>query len=390
MNVDSVLFIMFLIFFGAAVVATLAMMARQAMLVSYIVLGIAMGPAMLGWVGDAQMIRQFSDIGILFLLFLLGLNLPPQKLAGLVRETTIVTVVSAVVLAGIGVLLSRGFGYTWFESLVIGAALMFSSTIIGIKLLPTTVLHHRHTGEIIISILLLQDLLAIFVLLLIRPAIGDGGIPWLDFVRPLVSFPALYLVAWVLERLVIIRLLRRFDTIQEYMFLLAIGWCLGMAELAHVLGLSLEIGAFVAGVVMANSPVAQFIAEQLKTLRDFFLIIFFFAVGAGFHPDSLDGVWLPAVLLAAIAVTLKPLLFAILMRREGEARPIATEVGIRLGQMSEFSILIAILAMDVHRIGPKAATLIQLATILTFVVSPYLTIMRYPTPVAVSDRLRRD
>jgi Kef-type K+ transport system membrane component KefB len=390
MNADSVLYIMFLIFFGAAVAATLAMMARQAMLVSYVLLGIALGPAVLGWVGNAQLIQQFSDIGILFLLFLLGLNLPPQKLVGLMRETTIVTVVSAAVLAGIGALVSHAFGYSWFESMVIGAALMFSSTIIGIKLLPTTVLHHRHTGEIIISILLLQDLLAIFVLLLIRPVSGDGAVPWLAFVRPLVSFPALYLVAWALERLVIIRLLRRFDTIQEYMFLLAIGWCLGMAELAHVLHLSLEIGAFVAGVVMANSPVAQFIAEQLKTLRDFFLVIFFFSVGAGFHPESLNGIWLPAVLLAAIALTLKPLLFALLMRREGEARPIAQEVGVRLGQMSEFSILIAILAMDRHRIGTNAAMLIQLATILTFIVSPYVTILRYPTPVAISDRLRRD
>jgi Kef-type K+ transport system membrane component KefB len=174
------------------------------------------------------------------------------------------------------------------------------------------------------------------------------------------------------------------------MFLLAIGWCLGMAELAHALHLSREIGAFVAGVVMANSPVAQFIAEQLKTLRDFFLVIFFFSVGAGFHPESLNGIWLPAVLLAAIALTLKPLLFALLMRREGEARPIAQEVGVRLGQMSEFSILIAILAMDRHRIGTNAAMLIQLATILTFIVSPYVTILRYPTPVAISDRLRRD
>jgi len=390
MNADSVQYIMFLIFFGAAVVATLAMMARQAMLVSYIVLGIVLGPGALGWVGNAHLIREFSDIGILFLLFLLGLNLPPHKLAGLVRETTIVTVVSAAVLAAIGALLSHSFGYSWFESLVIGAALTFSSTIIGIKLLPTTVLHHRHTGEIIISILLLQDLLAIFVLLLIHPASRDGTVPWFAFVRPLISFPALYLVAWALERLVIIRLLRRFDKIQEYMFLLAIGWCLGMAELAHVLSLPQEIGAFVAGVAMANSPVAQFIAEQLKTLRDFFLIIFFFSVGASFHPDTLDGVWLPAMLLAIIALTLKPLLFALLMRREGESRPIAQEVGVRLGQMSEFSILIAILAMDRHRISANAATLIQLATILTFIISPYVTILRYPTPVAISDRLRRD
>jgi len=387
MSADSVLYVMFLIFFGAAVVATLAMMARQSMLVGYILLGIVLGPAVLGWVGDAAMIRQISDIGILFLLFLLGLNLPPQKLVGLVRETTIVTVVSAAVLAGVGAGLSYAFGHSAFESLVIGAALMFSSTIIGIKLLPTTVLHHRHTGEIIISILLLQDMLAILVLLLIRPA---SDMRWWDFVRPLISFPALYLVAWALERWVIIRLMRRFDTIQEYLFLLAIGWCLGVAQLAHALGLSLEIGAFIAGVVLATSPIAQFLAEQLKALRDFFLVIFFFSVGAGFHPDSMAGVWLPALMLAAIALTLKPLLFAVLMRLHGEPAALAGEVGVRLGQMSEFSILIAILAADTGRIGAHALTLIELATILTFIVSPYVTILRYPTPVAVSERLRRD
>ena len=165
MHGDSILFTIFLIFTGAAVMAGLALYARQSMLVAYIALGVLVGPWGLGLVGDATTAQGIGEVGIIFLLYLLGLNLHPQKLTRMVRAATVVTLASCLAFAAAGGAVAFAFGFTLPEVLVIGAASMFSSTIIGLKLLPTTALHHRHAGEVIISVLLLQDVIAIVILL---------------------------------------------------------------------------------------------------------------------------------------------------------------------------------------------------------------------------------
>ena len=389
MQQDPIVFTVFLVFTGAAIFATVALFARQSLLVAYIVLGALLGPSALGLVSDPELIRSISEFGIMFLLFLLGLNLQPQELIRMVRKTTLVTLFSSLLFFAVGFTVSVTFGFSTMEALLVGGAATFSSTIIGLKLLPTTVLHHQRTGEVIISILLLQDLLAIVLLLVVQGS-SQGDMQLLDVLKLLVALPALIGFAWIVERYVLIRLIRRFDKIQEYIFLMTIGWCLGMAELAGLLGLSAEIGAFIAGVVLASSPIAMFIAESLKPLRDFFLVLFFFSLGAGFDIGTIDEVLVPAVLLAGALMLLKPPVFRWLLLRTGESEKRSQEVGYRLGQMSEFSLLLAVLAFEQGVIGLEASYLIQLSTLLTFLISSYLVVMRFPTPIAVSDELRRD
>ncbi len=389
MTEDPVFFTIFLIFTGAAVLATIALYARQALLVSYILLGICLGPWGAGLVPDPDIVKAIAHVGIIFLLFLIGLDLPAQKFFHLLRKTTIVTGLSSILFLAIGVTLGYMFGFTMTESLVIGFTLIFSSTIIGLKLLPTTVLHHRHTGEVMISILLLQDVIAIAVLLFLE-GMSRGEMPLLEMSSLVLTLPLMFVFAYLVERYVLGILIRHFDKIQEYIFLLAIGWCLGMAELAAVFGLSHEIGAFIAGVSLATGPISKFIAERLKPLRDFFLVIFFFSVGASLNLVVLQKVILPALLLALIMLVLKPVVFKWLLKKSGESPKRSMEVGFRLGQMSEFSLLIAVLALDIGMIGAEVSYLIQASTVMTFMVSSYWIVLRFPTPVAVSDRLRKD
>ena len=389
MHGESFLFTIFLIFTGGALVAGLALFARQSMLVAYIALGVLVGPWGLGLIEDSSVAQGIGEIGIIFLLYLLGLNLHPQKLARMIREATVVTLWSSLVFAAAGMAVALAFGFTMPEAVVIGALSMFSSTIIGLKLLPTTTLHHRHTGEIIISVLLLQDVIAIVMLLgldaVSRSALSVGGAITLA-----AALPVVVATSAVAERWVLTPLIRRFDTIREYIFLVAIGWCLGIAQLGHSMGLSHEIGAFVAGVALARSPVATFIAESLKPLRDFFLIMFFFALGAGFPIPMLAEVALPAASVGAVMLVIKPAVFRWVLRREGETDRLSMEVGVRLGQLSEFSLLIGVLASSGGVIGAKAAYTIHTATLLTFIVSSYVIMLRYPTPIAVTEALRRD
>lgn len=389
MQSDVIVFSIFLIFTGAAVFAGAALYLRQSMLVAYIALGCLVGPWGLALVTDATTIQGIGHVGIIFLLYLLGLNLHPQKLLQMLREATRVTLLSSLAFAIVGYLIALAFGYSTVECFLIGATMMFSSTIIGLKLLPTTALHHRHVGEIIISVLLLQDIIAILILLLLEGLRRDV-LDLTDTLLLIVSLPALAGFAFLFERYVLVRVIQRFDTIQEFVFLVAIGWCLGIAQLGHTMGLSYEMGAFIAGVALATSPIATFIAESLKPLRDFFLIMFFFALGAGFDLSVLTTVAIPAITLALVMLTLKPLVFKKLLDWEGEQPRLGREVGVRLGQVSEFSLLIALLAVSGGVIGAQASFLIQTTTLLTFICSSYLIMYRYPTPIAVTESLRRD
>ncbi len=384
-----ILFTIFLIFSGAAVFATLALYARQALLISYILLGVLLGPSAIGLVDDSDLVRDMSSIGIMFLLFLMGLELNPRELLLLLRKTTTVTLLSSALFALSGGLVAWLFGFSLQESLIVGAAMMFSSTIIGLKLLPTTVLHHQHTGELVISILLFQDLIAILLLLVMKGGSGNDS-PLLEVIKLGLALPFLIGVSALFVKFVFFPLMKKFDTIKEYIFLITIGWCLGLAQAATALGLSHEIGAFIAGISLATSPVSFFISENLKPLRDFFLVLFFFSLGAGFDLHMLDDVLLPALLIAATMLLLKPVIFARLLRSVGEDSTRSTEVGARLGQLSEFSLLLAVLAWESELIGLKASYLIQLATLLTFLVSTYRVLFKYPTPMALSEKLRRD
>lgn len=380
---------LFLIFVGAAVFATLALVARQSLIIAYIVLGIVLGPSGVGWLTDTVLIQDISNIGIIFLLFLLGLNLSPRKLLDLLKQTMIVTLLTSVVFATVGWAFATLAGFNLTNAIVVGVACMFSSTIIGLKLLPTTVLHHRHTGEVIVSVLLLQDMIAIVVLLVFQALSSEQKIVT-ELAKLVILLPAMIALTWALKRWVLLKLFFKYDRIQEYVFLLALAWCLGIAQLAHSLGFSYETGAFIAGITVATSPIALFIAESLKPLRDFFLVLFFFALGAGLKLSALGQIWLPAVLLGAAMLVVKPIVFRFALHRVSETKKLGWETGFRLGQMSEFSLLIVFVALQSAIIDPAAVYFVQLATLVTFVGSSYSIVLRYPTPVAVSERLRRD
>jgi len=389
MESDPLIYSFFLIFSCTAVLATFALFTRQPLIVAYIAIGVLLGPSGTSLISDPSLINSIAKIGIIFLLFLLGLDMQPVKLINMLRKAALVGVGSSLLFALAGFFVSQQFGFSFIECLIIGIAMMFSSTIIGIKLIPTTALHHRHTGELVVSLLLIQDLFAIIALLVL-----GGGLVSSDDSRNLIqavlALPALILFSFGFVKYVLLKLLQKFDAFHEYIFLLAIGWCLGLAEIALLAGLSLEIGAFIAGISIATSPIALYIANNLKPLRDFFLVLFFFSLGASFNLQMVPHILLPTIILSVLVLVGKPFIFRVLLQRVRESLSVSWEIGFRLGQISEFSLLIAFIASSNMLISQQASHVIQATAILTFLVSSYLVVFRYPTPIAISDRLRRD
>ncbi len=389
MESDPLLFSFFLIFTSAAVLATVALYTRQPLIVAYVAIGIILGPSATSLISDPALISSIAKIGIIFLLFLLGLDMQPSKLGNMLKDALFVGLSSSLVFFCIGFVLGLAFQYSIVESLIVGITLMFSSTIIGIKLLPTTVLHHRHTGELVVSLLLIQDLIAIVILLILTGGLLDtSGVARLATI--FVSLPSIILAAWLFVKFIFLKLLAKFDAFHEYIFLIAIGWCLGLAELSAYVGLSHEIGAFIAGVSVATSPIALYIANHLKPLRDFFLVLFFFSLGAGFKLELLGEVIVPSLVIAAFVLIIKPIVFRFLLFRISETSAKSWEIGFRLGQISEFSLLIVFIAASQALVSSNVSHVIQATAIITFLLSSYVVVFRFPTPIAASEKLRRD
>ena len=382
-------FSFFLIFTGAAVLATVALYTRQPLLIAYIFLGVLVGPFGFSVIKDTNLLSDIAEIGIIFLLFLLGLDMQISNLITTLKKSLLVGILSCLSFAIVGFTITQIMNFSLIDSVIVGLCMMFSSTIIGIKLLPTTVLHHKHSGELMVGILLIQDFIAILVLLAIE-SLGQDSVNTWTFIKPLLVLPILIFTTLSAVKYVILPLLARFDRFHEYIFLLTIGWCLGVGELAQVLGLSHEIGAFIAGVSLASSPIAQFIALNLKPLRDFFLILFFFTLGAQLNVGVLTTIIWPLIALTAVVLLGKPVVFRFLLHRLSESNRLAWDIGFRLGQISEFSLLVTFLAQGSGLLSEGASVLVQSTAIATFAISSYIIVFNFQNPIAVSDRLRRD
>ncbi|MEK9766112.1 MAG: cation:proton antiporter, partial [Thalassolituus sp.] len=220
---QDIVFSFFLIFAGALVLATFALYTRQPVLVAYIALGAIAGPYGMGWIEHPESLTDMAHIGIIFLLFLLGLDMQPSALIAVLRKATLVALASSLMFFGAGFGTTMLLGYSQMDAIIVGLALMFSSTIIGLKLLPTTVLHHKHSGELMVGLLLIQDVIAILTLILLGVLQGTSDIPvW----QPFVALPLLVAACYLIVKLILLPLISRFDRYQEYLFIMAIGWCL--------------------------------------------------------------------------------------------------------------------------------------------------------------------
>ena len=388
MNIDSIILELSIIIVGAAALGTLFLYARQPIIIAYIAIGLLIGPAGLGVMTRTAHIEEIAHFGVILLLFLIGLNLQPAKLIKLFKDTYLVTLSTSLVFGLVSIATAMLLGFDMHSAMLFGAAMMFSSTVVGLKLIPTTTLHHKRTGEIMTSVLLLQDILAVLVILFITGEKSNHVM--VIFSLLLGKFALLCFAAFVGVRFIMIPLMKRFDVIQEYTFLTTLAWCLMWAEGANIVGLSYELGAFVAGLSIASCQIALYIAEHLKPLREFFLILFFFAVGARINLDIELTLLLGALVFGALIVPLKALVFKFAFARAGETRQLSTELAARLGQSSEFSLLVAFSAVSVGVLSAEYAMVIQIATIVSFVVSTYWVVSRYPTTISGDSKLRRD
>ncbi len=375
-----------LIIIICAVLSWGALLLRQPIIIAYLAGGLLFGSSGIGLIHDTAVLDGISDLGITLLLFLAGIVLHPRRLNDLFRQTILLTLINSLVV----ILVCGGFSMLWgfsaIEALLIGLPLIFSSTILVLKLLPTTALHHKRMGAYCIAILIAQDIIAIALLILVGSR-NETAATWL-----LLPVKGILLIAtaFAFEQIVLRRIMAQCDRFHETLQLLALGWCLLLALLSNQIGLSHEIGAFIAGVALARSPAAYFLSEQLKPFRDFFLVFFFFVLGTQFEPSAMRAIALPAFLLCLLMMAAKYGTFRWLFKRTGESAAFSHETGARLAQASEFSLILVIAEQRAGLLSGDAFQLVQLVTIFSLILSSCLVVARFPSPLATNPKLKQD
>lgn len=383
---DSIFTELSLVIVVTAAVSIFMGLIRQPLILGYILAGLLVGPAALNLIHSDELFETFSSIGIALLLFIIGLGMNVGELRRLGKVVPVITAASffGVTLLGFCASILLGFGKV--EAFIVGLCLFFSSTIIIIKILSDKHEQGRLHGQIAIGVILAEDIIATFALLFI--VAGKSGqldveqIGWL-----LGKGLALMLLLWFCATQVLPRVSKYMAASQEQLFLFAISWGFGIATLFELAGFSIEVGALFAGVALASSPYVQEIAARLKPLRDFFIVLFFITLGQSMNTSSLSDALLPALILSAIVIIAKPCIITSTMGMLGYTKRVSFKSGISLSQISEFSIVLVLLAASSGMIRPEIGSIITLVAIITIATSTYL--MQYDDQLfAYFDRIK--
>jgi Kef-type K+ transport system membrane component KefB len=344
---------------------------RQPLILGYILSGLLVGPSVFGLIHSVETFEAFSSIGIALLLFIIGLGMNVSELRKLGKVVILVATATLATISSVGYATSSILGFDRTESLIIGLALFFSSTIIIVKILSDKKEQNRLHGQIAIGVILLDDIVATFALLFVVAGQGDGLS--ISEVGVLFGRGVLLMAGLALASTQVLPRVSRFmASSQELLFLFAIAWGFGIATLFELAGFSIEVGALFAGVSLASSPYALEISSRLKPLRDFFVVLFFITLGESLNITNLSAGIFPALVLSAIVVALKPFVVISLMGLLGYTKRVSFKAGINLSQISEFSIVLVVLATSAGLVRPEISAIITLVAIITIASSTYL------------------
>lgn len=363
----------------SALLGMLAVKLRQPLIIAYILVGILAGPAVMNLPGEHGSISLLAEIGITVLLFVVGLKLDMHlvRTLGPVALATGLGQLTFTIIIGLG--LCRLLGQDWMSAGYVAVALTFSSTIIIVKLLSDKGEIDSLHGRIAMGFLIVQDIavvLAMLAISLYQPAHGKHeGLPLLPLLGTLLTCLALL---YALVRYALPRLLMPMARSPELLMLVAIAWGTLLAGGAEALGLSKELGAFIAGFCLASTPLREAIASRLTSLRDFLLLFFFLHLGIQLDFSHLHAQIGSALLLSLFVLIGNPLIVMVIMGAMGYRKRTGFMAGLTVAQISEFSIIFVAMGISLGHVGGAALGLTTLVGIITITLSTYMILYSQP------------
>ena len=370
----SVFYEISLVIIVAAGVSLVVHLFRQPLIIGYILAGIIAGPLILDIVHSNETVGIFAHFGVSLLLFIIGLGLNPRVVKEVGRAAVAAGCGQVLVTTAGGWLILKALGYEDLVAFYIALALAFSSTIIVLKVLSDKREQNRLWGKISIGFLLVQDIIATLVLVAAAAATQDN-LTWGRVGELTVIGFMLGSGLWLVSTQVLPRIRKFIEDSAEFLLLFSLAWGFGVAYLFWQAGFSLEVGALAAGVALANQPYATGVAVRLRTLRDFFIVMFFVNIGANIALEEFWGILPEAVLLSAFVLIGNPLIVMFIMRHLGFSRQTGFKAGLAVSQISEFSLIfIGVIGPTLGVISTRVNNLVILVALITITVSSYMMI----------------
>ena len=361
-----------LLILAVLAISFIARILKQPLIIAYIITGILISPFFISVIPENETVQTFSQMGIAFLLFMVGLHLNPKVIKEVGFISVVVGTIQIISTAVLGFFIAMFLNFSIISSLYIAFALTFSSTIIVTKILSDKSDLESLYGKISIGILILQDIVVILLLLFLS-YFSKGFNTDLSFNA--ISYGILILVSLVFLSIYVLPNITRFVAKnQELLLLFSIGWCFLLSALFFYFFKSMEVGALIAGMSLSLSPYHTEIASKIKPLRDFFLVLFFVLLGMNLPLNSIPLILKPALILSIFVIFFKLFIILASLGVAGYTKRTGFFTGISLGQISEFSFIIASLAVSLNQISKQTSALITLTGIITIAFSTYAMI----------------
>ncbi len=394
-----------LIVVAAAAVMLIGRTARIPSIVSYMLAGLLIGPV-LGLLPSAEAgasapeeLSTISEIGIVLLLFLVGLEMSLKE----IREVGPVAIVAAagqmIVMGGSVFGISTALGFAPVEAVILAIAFGFSSTVVVVKLLDQRGHIESTYGRVAVGTLLVQDIAVIIVLTVLaglgklqdagasEPGASSADAPPMDLGAMAGGLGSAFLFMIILlgltllaSRYVLPKLFSLVAKSPRGAMIWSLAWCFVLVELAHVMGLSVEIGSFLAGVSLGQLPRRNDLRRRVRPLMNFFIAVFFVTLGSEIELAKVQELWLASLLLIVLVIVVKPPVFFVLIARCGYSKRSAFDAAISLGQISEFSLILGAVALDVGLFGESddVVSLLSVVGLGTIIVSVVIMGLREP------------
>ena len=357
-----------------AVVGAVFVRLRQPVLMAYIVVGILVGPAVLGVVQAHDQVDLLAQIGVAMLLFVVGLKLDVQHVRHIGPVALATGLGQLTFTIVIGFALTLALGKDWLEALYVAVALTFSSTIIIVKLLSDKRELDSLHGRIAVGFLIVQDLAVVLAMMTVSAMRSEGvGGGVLDVAPALVlRLVGVGLLMWGLMRWVLPRVVVGMARSQELLLLFAMAWGIGLAALGEWAGFSKEAGAFLAGFSLASTPYREAMGARLTGIRDFLLLFFFIDLGTKLDFSTLGAELLPSLWLSLFVLIGNPLIVMAIMGYMGYRKRTGFLAGLTVAQISEFSIVFVAMGIALGHVGVSTLSLTTLVGLITITLSTYM------------------
>lgn len=350
---------------------------KQPLIIGYILSGLIAGPYVLNIIHHEETIVLLSKIGITALLFVVGLGLSPKVLKEVGGVSAITGFGKVITSSIIGYFIGLWLGFSTVESLYIAVAITFSSTIIILKILTDKGDTNKLYGRISIGFLLIEDLIATIILVALAGLSGVNSTTNYFEIAQTLGFLLLkgfiaLIALFAISHYFLNRISSFVSRSQEFLFIAALSWGMAIAALYYKLGLSIEIGALVAGVTLSMTPYAAEVSSRLKPLRDFFITLFFILLGSHMVFDSFDKLVIPVIVYFFLIFLGNPIIMFILLNLLGYSKKVGYHAGLTVSQIGEFSLILVTLGLNLGHLDREVVSLITLVSILTIASSTYL------------------